>query len=49
MVHRSLLICALFTTSCTAMPDEDAKVREYARFVEDLRIAADVLNAQTAA
>ncbi len=31
------------------LPDEDAKVREYARFVEDLRIAADVLNAQTAA
>jgi DNA polymerase len=25
------------------LPDEDAKVREYARFVEDLKIAADFI------
>ena len=30
------------------LPDEDAKLREYERFVADLRIAADVLNAAVA-
>ncbi len=31
------------------LPDQDAKEREYARFVDDLRIAADVLNRAKAA
>ena len=31
------------------LPDEDAKVREYERFVEDLRIAADLLKSARAA
>ncbi len=30
------------------LPDEDAKISEYTRFVADLRIAAEVLNAATA-
>jgi DNA polymerase len=31
------------------LPDEDAKAREYQRFVDDLRIAASLLTAAHAA